>query len=100
VISAWAFLNYWGGTLPGLPPKSTPMLLMAGHIQIISRVSKGSQNIFIYNFTSTTSDCQGGGISASAFALARPGVARPLADSFLVCDDHNRQLKPAYPEAI
>jgi len=36
----------------------------------------------IYNFIITTFDChgssQGGGISARAFALARPGVALPL----------------------
>jgi len=45
-------------------------------------ISKGSQNILIYNFIITTFDCQGGsqvgGISARAFSLARPGVAPPL----------------------
>ena len=56
-------------------------LLKAMYTQVISRISKGSQNILIYNFiiTGTTFDCQGGsqggGISARAFALARPGVA-------------------------
>src|SRR6218665_3197187 len=34
-------------------------LLKAGHRQVISRTSKGSQNIFIYNFTITTFDFQG-----------------------------------------
>jgi len=47
-------------------------LRMAGHRQVISRISKGSQNILIYNCIITTFDCQGdsqgGGISASAFA--------------------------------
>jgi len=33
---------------------------MAGHRQIISRISKGNQNILIYNFIITTFDCQGG----------------------------------------
>src|SRR6218665_2322098 len=54
-------------------------LLMAGHKQVISRISTGSPNILIYNFIITTVDCQGGsqsgGISASAFGLARPGVS-------------------------
>jgi len=58
-------------------------LFMAGHRQVISRINKGSQNILIYNFIITTFDChgrsQGGGISARAFPLARPGVAPPLA---------------------
>ena len=57
-------------------------LLKAGHRQVISRISKGSQNILIYNFIITTFDCQGGsqgrGISARAFALVLPGVAPPL----------------------
>src|SRR6218665_2570815 len=34
-------------------------LLKAGHRQVISRTSKGSQNIFIYNFIITTFDFQG-----------------------------------------
>ena len=54
---------------------------MAGPRQVISRISKGSQNILIYNFIITTFDCQGrsqgGGISARAFALARYGVTPP-----------------------
>ena len=45
-------------------------------------ISKGSQNILRYNFIITTFDCpgasQGRGISAKAFALARPGVTSPL----------------------
>jgi len=58
-------------------------LLMAGHRQVINRISKGSQDILIYNFILTTFDCQGGSlqggdISARAFALARPDVAPPL----------------------
>src|SRR6218665_3902842 len=58
-------------------------LLMAGHRQVISRISKGNQNILIlYNSIITTFDCQGGsqggGISAGVFALARPGLAPPL----------------------
>ena len=60
---------------------ASPML-MAGHRHVISRISKGSQNILIYIFMITTVDCQvgsqGGGISARAFAPARPGVAPPL----------------------
>jgi len=55
---------------------------MAGHRQVISRINKGSQNIFIYNFIITTFDCQGNsqgkGISARPFALACSGVASPL----------------------
>jgi len=31
VINAWAFLNYWGGHVPGLPPKSTPMNVILWH---------------------------------------------------------------------
>jgi len=27
VINAWAILNYWGH-VPGLPPKSTPMIVL------------------------------------------------------------------------
>ena len=46
---------------------------MAGHRQVISLISKGSQNISIYNFIIATLDCQGvsqgGGISSKAFAL-------------------------------
>ena len=44
-------------------------LFMAGHRQVISRISNGSQNIFMYNFIITTFDCQGsqgGGISTRA----------------------------------
>src|SRR6218665_733060 len=55
---------------------------MAGHRQVISRISKGSKNILIYNFIITTFDCkggsQGGGTCISANALARPGVVPPL----------------------
>jgi len=52
---------------------------MAGHIQVISR---------------TTLDCQGGsqggGISARALALARPGVAPPLCvDDASFCGNYN-----------
>jgi len=63
------------------------MILMAGHryIYVISCISKGSQNILIYNFIITTFGCQGGsqggGISDRAFALARPGVAPPLIEA-------------------
>ena len=42
-------------------------LLVAGHRQVISHISKGIKNIVIYNFI-ITFDCQGGGISAT-FAL-------------------------------
>jgi len=62
--------------------------LMAGHRHGISRISKGNQNISflsnniylisIYYCSITTFYCQGGGISARAFALARPGVEPPL----------------------
>ena len=51
---------------------------MAGHRQVIIRISKGSQKVLIYNFVITTFYCQGGGISGRALALARPGVAPPL----------------------
>ena len=55
---------------------------MAGRRQGISGISKGSQNILIYNFIITTFGCQGGSqggsISARAFSRARPGVALPL----------------------
>src|SRR6218665_3682373 len=75
------------GLAPGdicthLPPYiATPLsLLMAGHRQIISGISNGSQNIFTYNFIITTFDCQGGGISARAFSLARPGLAPPCTE--------------------
>jgi len=59
-------------------------MLLAGHTQVISRISKGSQNILIYmyKFIITTfdhqGDSQGGGISAREFALARNGVVPPL----------------------
>jgi len=53
--------------------------------QVISRTSKDSQKMTwysLYNFIITAFYCQdgsqGGGISARAFALARPGVAPPL----------------------
>ena len=62
-------------------------LFVAGHRQVISRISKGSQNICIYNFIITTFVCQGGsqgrGISARAFTLALPGVALPVLVIFL-----------------
>jgi len=55
---------------------------MTGHRQVISLISKGNQNILIYHLLITTFDyqggSQGGGISAKAFALARPVVAPPL----------------------
>ena len=47
--------------------RCTSPLLMAGHRQVISRNSKGSQHILIYNFIITTFDCQGTGISAGHF---------------------------------
>jgi len=60
-------------------------MFMAGHKQVISSISNGSQKILIYNFIITTFDCQGGsqggGISARAFALAHIGVAPPLTSS-------------------
>jgi len=37
-----------------------------------------SQNILIYNFIIVVFDCQGEGISAKAFALARPGATPSL----------------------
>jgi len=47
---------------------------MAGHNEVISRISKGSQNILIYNFITTIFDCQGGsqgiGISTRANGMA------------------------------
>src|SRR6218665_3751145 len=62
-------------------------VFMAGHRQVISRISKGSKNICIYNFIITTFVCQGGsqgrGISARAFTLAPPGVALPVLVIFL-----------------
>ena len=62
-------------------------LFMTGHRQIINCISKDSQNIFIYNFIITTFDCQGGshggGISARAFALSRPGVAQSLPETIV-----------------
>jgi len=51
---------------------------MAGHRQDISRISKGSQNILIYNLFITTFDFQGVVISGRAFALLPPGVVPPL----------------------
>src|SRR6218665_123909 len=77
------------GLAPGdicthLPPliATSLSLLMAGLRQIISSISDGSQYIFTYNFIITTFDCQGGGISARAFFLARPGLAPPLNQKF------------------
>jgi len=53
---------------------------VVGHTQVNSRISKGIQNILIYNFIITTFYCQGnsqdGGISAKAFAL----VPLPIID--------------------
>ena len=64
---------------------------MAGQRQVISRTSKGSQNILIYHFSITFFDrqsgSQGGGISAMTFPLARPGVALPLPTPYLFKDD-------------
>src|SRR6218665_873647 len=54
------------------------LLLLAGHRQVISFITKGSQNILMHNFVNPTFDCQGGSISVRAFALARPGVMPPL----------------------
>jgi len=51
---------------------------MEGHKQVISRISKGNQNMLTSNFTIINFDSQGRGISARAFDLARPGVAPPL----------------------
>ena len=52
------------------------------HRQVMNCISKGSKNILTYNFIVTTFDCpggsQGGGISARAFALARPDVVPTL----------------------
>ena len=49
------------------------LLLVAGHRQVISRTSKGSQNILIDNFIITGVYSQdgshGGGIYSRAFAL-------------------------------
>jgi len=44
---------------------ASPMLI-AGHRQVITRISKGSQNILIYNFIITTFDYQGGGMDVFA----------------------------------
>ena len=50
---------------------------MAGHRQDISRISKSSQNILIYNFIITTFDCQdssqGGGTSCQGICSAATG---------------------------
>src|SRR6218665_2687796 len=77
--------GFGGGIRTTAPPVFDPgasPLLMAGHRQVISGISKGSQNILIYNFIITTFGCQGGSqggsISARAFSRARPGVALPL----------------------
>ena len=50
------------------------MQLMAGHRQVISRISKGSQNILIYNSIIATFDRQGGSISARAFVFLLPAT--------------------------
>src|SRR6218665_2719428 len=78
-------LGLWGSIRTSDSPLFDPgasTLLMAGQRQVISGISKGSENILICNFIITTFDFQGGnqggGISARAFALARPGVAPPL----------------------
>src|SRR6218665_2250245 len=47
---------------------------MTGYRQVISHISKDSQNILIYNFIITSSDCQGGGQDEGVNALARPGT--------------------------
>ena len=49
--------------------QSTVMGLWHCMDTVISRISKVSENISIYNFIITTFDCQGGGISARAYAL-------------------------------
>src|SRR6218665_1482745 len=46
-------------TSPLFGPCASP-LLIEGHRQVISGISKGSQNILIYNFIITTFDCQSG----------------------------------------
>ena len=51
---------------------------MAGHRQVIRRISKGSQNIFIILLFDYQGGSQGRGISTRAFALAGLGVATPL----------------------
>src|SRR6218665_2002760 len=28
LVNAWEFVNYWGSSCPGCPPKSTPMFIM------------------------------------------------------------------------
>jgi len=43
---------------------------MAGHRQVNSRISKGSQNILIYNLIITTFDCQGNSQGEGIFARA------------------------------
>ena len=58
-------------------------LLAARHRQVISRISKGSQNILKYNFIITTFDCQGEGMYASANALELPGVVATLIALFV-----------------
>ena len=72
-------------------------LLMAGRRQVISRISKCSQNILIFNFNIITFDCQcgsqGGGISTRAFALARPGVTPPLHLTRALIIAHNKSAE-------
>ena len=68
-VGCRGFYQWWCGANP---------LLMAGHRQVTSHISKASHNILIYNFIITPFDFQGEGISARAFVLARPGVAPPL----------------------
>src|SRR6218665_402063 len=62
----------------GLGSGGASPLAFSGHRQVTNRISKGSQNILIYNFIITTVVCQGGGISARANALAHAGVAPTL----------------------
>ena len=86
IKSLYIHANLYGGILGrifdiiGISGGASP-LFMTGHRQVISRISKGSQNTLLYHFIITTFDCQDGGISARAFALARPGAAPPLIDT-------------------
>src|SRR6218665_4194922 len=67
-----------GGSIRTTDPLSSSLAPVRCSWQGISGISKGSQNILIYNISITTFDCQGRSISAKAFALACPGVASPL----------------------
>src|SRR6218665_3725906 len=79
--NAYIIRNCWSMSRGGASPRC-----MAGHGQVISRISKGSQYIFIIAVlllsiarrNRSQGSSQGGGISARAFALARPGEAPPL----------------------